>query len=189
MSRRTRYDPLQPLPCPTWLVTRDKHRCPLESREITAGADLRAVLHSARADRIAAGWVCDDIGRSCGFFFAEREGERLQISIERYDSAGPGPPSHCDPVPSASKVRTPIDLAWQAIRKPGTVHGMKSWKLQYRPLGRGPHKGGEQIFLAEADFLQALQTAYRNFGAALSATLPDGTPLTDTELRERYPPQ
>jgi hypothetical protein len=33
-----------------------------------------------------------------------------------------------------------------------------------------------------------LQTAYRNFGTDLAATLPDGTNLTDAELRERYPP-
>jgi hypothetical protein len=66
---------------------------------------------------------------------------------------------------------------------------MKSWKLHYRPLGRGPQEGYEQIFLAEAPFLQALQTAYQNFGADLAVTLPDGTNLTEAELRERYPPQ
>jgi hypothetical protein len=41
----------------------------------------------------------------------------------------------------------------------------------------------------EADFLRALQTAYRNFGNDLVVTLPDGTSLTDAELRERYPPR
>jgi hypothetical protein len=66
---------------------------------------------------------------------------------------------------------------------------MKSWKLHYRPLGRGPHEGGQQVFLSETDFLYALQTAYRNFGTDLAATLPDGTNLTDDELRKRYPPQ
>jgi hypothetical protein len=86
-----------------------------------------------------------------------------------------------------SKVKSPADLGWQATCKSGTVRGMKSWTLHYRPLGRGPHNSGEQIFLAETDFVQALQTAYRNFGTGLAATLPDGTALTDAELRERYP--
>ncbi len=75
-----------------------------------------------------------------------------------------------------------------ARRRACTVSGMKSWKLHSRPLGRGPHEAGEQVFLAEADFLRALQTAYRNFGTNLVATLPDSTYLTDDELRERYPP-
>jgi hypothetical protein len=66
---------------------------------------------------------------------------------------------------------------------------MKFWKLHYRPLGRGPQKVGEQIFLAEVDLVQALQSAYRNFGTDLAVTLPDGTSLSDVELRERYPPQ
>ena len=159
------------------------------SSGLAAGADLRAVLQSALREHAAADWVCTDIGRAVGFFFAERNGERVQVTVERYDPNGPGAPSHCDPVPSASEVRIPIDLNWQAIGKPGKVCGMKSWKLHSRPLGRGPHEGGQQVFLDEKDFLQALQTAYRNFGTDLAATLPDGSNLTDAELRKRYPPQ
>jgi hypothetical protein len=55
MSRRTLHDPLQPLPQATWLVVRNKHRQPLESCEIAPGADLRAVLMTARSERMAAG--------------------------------------------------------------------------------------------------------------------------------------
>jgi hypothetical protein len=83
MGRRNRPDPLEPLQVPTWLVARNKHRQPLESREIAAGADLRAVLQAALAERTAAGWTCTDIGRACGFFFADRVGERVQVSVER----------------------------------------------------------------------------------------------------------
>ncbi len=81
----------------------------------------------------------------------------------------------------------PSNLGWHSSWKPGRVGAVKSWTLHYRPLGRGAHERGEQIFLAEADFLQALQSAYRNFGTDLAATLPDGTELTDTELRKQYP--
>jgi hypothetical protein len=97
MVRRNRPEPLQPLRQPTWLVVRNKHRAPLESREIAAGVDLRAILEAARSERIAAGWTCDEIGPACGFFFAERADERLQVSIERYDPDGPGHRSHSAP--------------------------------------------------------------------------------------------
>lgn len=66
---------------------------------------------------------------------------------------------------------------------------MKAWKLSYRALGRGPHETIEQIYASEADFLGALKTAYRNFRTAMSATLPDGTQLTEAALRRRFPPE
>jgi hypothetical protein len=78
-------------------VTRDKHSLPVEWREIAARADLRVILQSALAERTAAGWICTDIGRACGFFFAERAGERVQVSVELYDPAGPGHQSHSAP--------------------------------------------------------------------------------------------
>jgi hypothetical protein len=96
MRRRSFPDPLQPLTVPTWLVTRNAHRQALDSRELAAGADLRAILVQARDERLAAGWACTDIGPAVGFFFAERAGERLQVSIERYDPSGPGAPGHSD---------------------------------------------------------------------------------------------
>ena len=99
MARRTAYDALQPVPRRTWLVTRNQNRRPLASAEIAAGADLRAILEGARSERIAGGWSCTNIGRSVGFFFAERDGERLQIGIECFDPHGPGPPGHRDPAP------------------------------------------------------------------------------------------
>ena len=94
MARRNRPDPLQPLQVPTWLVVRNKHSQATEWREIAAGVALRAVLHAALAERTAAGWACDDIGPVCAFFFAERQGERIQVTVERYDPDGPGHPAH-----------------------------------------------------------------------------------------------
>jgi hypothetical protein len=89
MVRRNR--PTDPLQQPTWLVVRNKHRQALEWRRLARGADLRAILNYERDQRMAAGWTCDDIGRHCSFFFAGRSRERIQVSIERYDPAGPGP--------------------------------------------------------------------------------------------------
>jgi hypothetical protein len=81
------------------VVTRDKHRFAVGSREIAPCADLRAILQAARSDRIAAGWICTDIGPVTGFFFTDKDGERLQVAIEQYDPDGPGAPLHCDPKP------------------------------------------------------------------------------------------
>jgi hypothetical protein len=68
----------------------------VEWREIAASADLRVVLQTTRSKRIADGWVCDDIGWVCSFFFAELAGDRVLVGIERYDPAGPGAPGHSD---------------------------------------------------------------------------------------------
>ena len=97
MPRRTLYDPLQPLTVRTWLVVRDARRLPVAAREIAPSTDLRSALKAARAERIAAGWICTDIGRADSVFFAERDGLRLEVGIERYNPSGLGPPSHSEP--------------------------------------------------------------------------------------------
>ena len=96
VRRRRPVDPLLPLPAPTWLVVRNVHRQPLEWREIAPGVDLRAYLELARSDHTVAGWTCEDIGRVCSFFFATRDGSRIQVTVERFDPSGPGPPGHSD---------------------------------------------------------------------------------------------
>ena len=96
VRRRLPVDPLLPLPQPTWLVVRNSYRQPLEWRELAAEIDLRAMLNYERDLRTGNGWTCDVIGRVCSFFFAQRNGERIQVSVERYDPAGPGHPGHSD---------------------------------------------------------------------------------------------
>jgi hypothetical protein len=95
MRRRQRYDPLQPIAQTCWLVVRDRHRHAVEVRAIPAGTDLHATLNGARDERIAVGWSCTEIGRSQGFIFCERAGERLQIVIERFHPDDPVP-AHSD---------------------------------------------------------------------------------------------
>jgi hypothetical protein len=95
MRRRQLYDPLQRIAQPCWLVVRNQHRESVEAREIPAGTDLRATLNGARDARIAAGWSCTQIGRSEGFIFCERAGERFQIAIERFHPDDPLP-AHSD---------------------------------------------------------------------------------------------
>ena len=81
--KRSSPDPLAPVNAPSWLVVRDRVGCVLESAELPARADLRAVLTAARDARIADGWLAEDIGPVCSFFFASRDGRRVLVGIER----------------------------------------------------------------------------------------------------------
>jgi hypothetical protein len=80
--RRSLPDPLAKVDAPTWLVVRDKVNAVIESTELVPGTDLRAVLTRAREARIADGWLADDIGPACGFFFASRNGNRVRVAVE-----------------------------------------------------------------------------------------------------------
>jgi hypothetical protein len=82
MRRRGRHDPLQSNAFATWLVMRNPLSQVVECEEIEPGADLRAVLANARADRIADGWLAEEIGDRLAFFFCQRSSERLLVSIE-----------------------------------------------------------------------------------------------------------
>jgi len=60
----------------------------IEFTELAPLTDLRRVLNAARA-RIAGGWMAEEIGPSCAFFFATRERERILVTIERREPNGP----------------------------------------------------------------------------------------------------
>jgi hypothetical protein len=81
--KRSSLAPLASIDAPAWLVVRDGINAVLESTELGPGTDLRGVLTAARDAQIAAGWLADDIGPACGFFFAGRNGARVRIGVER----------------------------------------------------------------------------------------------------------
>lgn len=89
MRRRGRHDPLQPNASATWLVVRNELSQVVESHEIEPRADLRAILIAARAQRLAEGWVADEIG-DLAFFFCRRANRRLFVSIEMRRPPRPG---------------------------------------------------------------------------------------------------
>ena len=90
MSRRRSVpDPLARIPYPTWLVVSDMLRNALEVTKIDPDADLRVILNAAREAKTVEGWTCDEIGRCCSFFFAVRDGKRIEIGILRHDPAVP----------------------------------------------------------------------------------------------------
>lgn len=88
--KRQSPDPLAPIHEPTWLVVRDAHGNVLEASELALNSDLRAVLTTARGRRIDEGWVAQEIGAHCAFFFASRNGERVLVGIERRAPLGRG---------------------------------------------------------------------------------------------------
>lgn len=80
---------------PSWLVTRTTTLVPWRPDSLRQGPICVPSFRS----RTAAGWACTDIGRACGFFFGERDGERHQAGTEDYDPAGRGPARHSEPIP------------------------------------------------------------------------------------------
>jgi hypothetical protein len=90
MVRRNRpADPPLPLPQPH-LARGPNNQQPQPAVRLAAGANLRTILNYERDQRTAAGWTCDEIGRVCSLSFAQRDGARTQLTVERYDPAGPG---------------------------------------------------------------------------------------------------
>jgi hypothetical protein len=96
MRRRTQTDALAPVNAPRWLVVRDRVSRVVEYHALAPLADLRAAMQAERARRAAAGWVVDDIPRTCSFFFCALENERVCVSIECFEpgaASSPGWPS------------------------------------------------------------------------------------------------
>jgi hypothetical protein len=82
-TRKAAPDPLAAIAAATFLTVRDICGVLLELTELPPRADQRAVLEAARKARITAGWQVGDIGPSSAVFFAERNGERVAVGIER----------------------------------------------------------------------------------------------------------
>jgi hypothetical protein len=75
-----------------WLVVRDRASRPLEYRALSAGSDLRAAMVAQRAELAAAGWHVAAIPKkNCGFFFADRDNDRVCVAIECFEPASCAP--------------------------------------------------------------------------------------------------
>jgi hypothetical protein len=75
-----------------WLVVRDRASRPLEYRALSAGSDLRAAMAAQRAELVAAGWRVDAIPKNCGFFFADRDNDRVCVAMECFEPASRSSP-------------------------------------------------------------------------------------------------
>jgi hypothetical protein len=85
IRRRSQYDPLAPIPVPSWMVTRSRHRALITATAFEPHANVRAALEASRQAYIDAGWQVDEIRRSCAFFYASKGYERLEVGIETRD--------------------------------------------------------------------------------------------------------
>ena len=86
-TRRGRPDPLEHTGEPRWLVVRDRVSRALEFRALPAGADLRAAMVAKQAELAAKGWRPGTIPKKCSFFFADRDNERVCVSVECFEPA------------------------------------------------------------------------------------------------------
>ena len=84
-TRRGRPDPLERTREPRWLVVRDRASRAVEFLELAAGADLRAAIAAKQTELVAKGWRVGSIPRKCSFFFADRENERVCVSVECFE--------------------------------------------------------------------------------------------------------
>jgi hypothetical protein len=86
-TRRGRPDALDTTDEPRWLVVRDRASRPLEYQALPAGSDLRATMAAKHAQLRTAGWRVEAIPTKCGFFFADRDNERVCVSVECFEPA------------------------------------------------------------------------------------------------------
>lgn len=87
VRRRGRTDTLHVSRELRWLVVRDHMSRPLEYRALAAGSDLRAAMAAKQAELAAAEWRVDSIPKNCGFFFADRDNDRVCVAIECFEPA------------------------------------------------------------------------------------------------------
>jgi len=64
---------------------RDRVSRPLEHHALPAGSDLRAAMVAKQTQLAAAGWRVNSIPKMCGFFFADRDNERVCVSVECFE--------------------------------------------------------------------------------------------------------
>jgi hypothetical protein len=90
VRRRGRTDALEISRDMRWLVVRDRASRALEYRALSVGSDLRAAMAAKQAELAAAGWHVDSIPNKCGFFFADRDNDRVCVAIECFEPAARG---------------------------------------------------------------------------------------------------
>ncbi len=86
-TRRGRPDPLERTGEPRWLVVRDRVSRALEFRALAGGSDLRGALTAKQVELVTKGWRAGVIPKKCSFFFADRDNERVCVSVECFEPA------------------------------------------------------------------------------------------------------
>jgi|SRR5882757_8648159 len=86
-ARPGRPDPLEKTDEPRWLVVRDRMSRALEYRMLPGGSDLRAAITAKHAQLAKTGWRVESIPRKGAFFFADRDNDRVCVSVECFEPA------------------------------------------------------------------------------------------------------
>ena len=86
-ARPGRPDPLEKTDEPRWLVVRDRVSRALEYRMLPGGSDLRAAITAKHAQLAKTGWRVESIPRKGAFFFADRDNDRVCVSVECFEPA------------------------------------------------------------------------------------------------------
>jgi hypothetical protein len=94
--RRSRYASADESRIPQWLVTYDVYRTVLASRLLAVGTDPRAAMRLAIAECETDGWTVENDG-AYGFFFCNRDRERLAVRIQSTDPSQPTPLNSTSP--------------------------------------------------------------------------------------------
>lgn len=84
-TRPGRPDPLEKTSEPRWLVVRDRMSRALEHRMLPGGADLRAAITAKHTELAKTGWRVESIPKKCAFFFADRDNDRVCVSVECFE--------------------------------------------------------------------------------------------------------
>src|ERR1041385_6855168 len=114
MKRRGRYNAMEPVPQPTWLVIRDEVQRPLKIELLEPGVDPRMVMIKAMARSIGLGYEVEELPGVIPLYFCRKGEERRRVSIERANPTdlhlGHGSGSYAvpDPAPDKPANVTPI---------------------------------------------------------------------------------
>jgi hypothetical protein len=85
VGRRTAYNPLEPATTPHWYVVRSMHGTIIESRQLSAGTNLKRAFIAAMLDLLDNGWSIGEFSSTSGTFFCNRSPDRRMVSIDPTD--------------------------------------------------------------------------------------------------------
>lgn len=83
IQRRTRYDAMQPIPEPTWLVVANQYGDSLYVRELPPNNDPRMTMIAAMARSIGKGFEVEELPGVIPIYYCRKGDERRSVSIVR----------------------------------------------------------------------------------------------------------
>jgi hypothetical protein len=85
VRRRAAFNPLEQTTAQHWYVVRSMHGTIIESRELSAGSDLKRVFVTSILEWMTAGWSIGEFSSATATFFCTRARDRRMVSIDPID--------------------------------------------------------------------------------------------------------